>query len=305
MAEDGLTCFVVGTNGDSLDTFVYCRYFAENLHHYSVMEDGEKVYEGLSYDTYCYRHDKEAMERMEKGEIPEGFLKLISDKELRVIHKDVIEKTKIKLDPLNFFELCAFVNAIVRERYFILLKPTIKDTLEELKDVTKITFTSENGKSTETTNSTLIDYLLKSAKESPKEEGYETFKMVKGDELIDNIYLQSRFVFYLARFLQEYFPDAVRRANCCMVSLPEQRFILRMLSYFGLAPDGITLTDSRFRQLISFFKNNPLNDTLGKFPDIGYVPIDFVKYQDWRKKDWYKHPIQPFEVGEIISFKDI
>ena len=305
MAEEGLTCYVVETDGKTVYTFAYCKYFAENIHYYSEMDGGEKVYDGLSYDTYAYRHDKEAMERMEKGEIPEGFLKLINDKELRAIQKDIIEKTKIKLDPLNFFELCAFVNAIVRERYFILLKPTIKDTLEELKDVTKITFTSKNGKSTETTNSTLIDYLLKSAKDSPKEESYETFKMVKGDALIDNIYLQSRFVFYLARFLQEYFPDAVRRANCCMVSLPEQRFILRMLSYFGLAPDGITLTDSRFRQLISFYKTNPLSDTFGKFPEIGYIPIDFVKYQDWRKKDWYKHPITPMEVGETVHIKDI
>jgi hypothetical protein len=78
-----------------------------------------------------------------------------------------------------------------------------------------------------------------------------------------------------------------------------------MLSYFGLAPDGITLTDSRFRQLISFYKNNPLGDTVGKFPKIGYIPMDFVKYQDWRKKDWYKHPITPMEVGETVHIKDI
>lgn len=305
MAEDGLTCFVVETDGETVNTFAYCRYFAENIHFYFTMEEGEKVYEGLSYDDYCYRHDKEVSELMKEGKFPESFIKLINDKELRVIHKEVIEKTKIKLDPLNFFELCAFVNAIVRERYFILLKPTIKDTLEELKDVTKITFTSKNGVSTETTNSTLINHLLETAKDSPKEEGYETFKMVKGDTMIDNIYLQSRFVYYLARFLQEYFPDAVRRTNCCMVSLPEQRFILRMLSYFGLAPDGITLTDSRFRQLISFHKNNHLDSSIGRFPEIGYVPIDLVKYQDWRKKDWYKKPITPFKVGETVKFTDL
>lgn len=305
MAEEGLKCYVVETDGQTIDISVYCRYFAENIQSYSIVDGNVKVYDGISFDDYAYKRDQQTQEQLKQGEFPKDLMKLIQDKELVKIQKEIINTTKINLDPLNFLELCAFVNAIVRERYFVLLKPTIKDTLEELKDITKITFTSKNGSNTETTNTKLINFLLDSAKEPPKEDCYETFKLVKMDQIIDNIYLQSKFAYYLAGFLKEYFPNAVRRANCCMVSLPEQRFILRMLSYFGLAPDGITLTDSRFRQLISFYKNNHISESISRFPDIGYLAIEFVKYQDWRKKNWFKHPLHPLETGDTINFSEL
>ena len=73
-----------------------------------------------------------------------------------------------------------------------------KSSIVIFKIITKITFTSKNGSNTETTNTKLINFLLDSAKEPPKEDCYETFKLVKMDQIIDNIYLQSKFYKYKA-----------------------------------------------------------------------------------------------------------
>ena len=63
-----------------------------------------------------------------------------------------------------------------------------------------------------------------------------------------------------------------------------------MIYILNFSYDGITLTDSRFRQLISFYKNNHISESISKFPDIRHLAVEFVKYQDWRKRNWFKHP---------------
>lgn len=287
------------------DITVYASYFADHIHpYYETGENGERVYSGLSYDDFAIRWEKE----------PDRFIKalqkMLKDNELLGLQDELEEKVGIKLDFLNFYPLCAFVDAIVRERYFILLKPTIKDILAELKEAKEITITNTDGTKVNITNTELVEKVIDSIK-AIEDDGkhYETEKMVRIDEIANNVVMQSQFVYLIATFLKSYFPDAKRRKNCCMVSEPEQRLILRLLIYFKLAPEGMTLTTSRFRQLIGCYHNLKMGNEYSTLPEIGTVPVTFVKYEDWHRKDmdWSKPSLtlHPFNEGETITIKKL
>ena len=96
-----------------------------------------------------------------------------------------------------------------------------------------------------------------------------------------------------------------------MVSVPEQRLILRLMSYFKLAPENITLTTARFRELIVCFRKLKIDEGYSVLPEIGIVPVMFVKYEDWHKKkidpsnpNFFSHPLKKGDViivGNLIK----
>jgi len=227
------------------------------------------------------------------------FSKWIKDEELESLHKDIKGKG-MKLCPLNFFTLCQYVLAIIKEQYFLLLKPTIADTLAELSDVNSITFTNSDGSSISSNNSELIKNVLKCVKDSDGKV-FEADKLVRVDKITDKILIQSSFAYYVALFLKEYFKDYPRRNNCCMVSATEQKLILYMLYFFGLAP--APLTDSRFRQLIAYFKAHQTRVSYSILPEIGIIPMEVIRYGDWKdgniKLDKLKYSISK---GDTITF---
>ena len=287
------------------DITVYASYFAEHIQERIPTEkDGEWVYDGLSYGDFAVRWEKE----------PDRFIKalqkMLADKELLSLQDELEEKVGIKLDFLNFYPLCAFVDAIVRERYFVLLKPTSKDVLAELKEAKEVTITNSDGTKVSVTNTRLVEAAINAIKESDDDgKHYETERMVRVDEIANNVIMQSKFAYWIATFLQKYFPNAKRRKNCCMVSEPEQRLILRLLIYFKLAPEGMTLTTSRFRQLIGCYYNLRDENGYSCLPEIGTVPLIFVKYEDWHRKDmdWTKASLilHEFKEGETITINKL
>ena len=287
------------------DITVYLVYFANNIQeHFPGEKEGEWISDGLSYWDFAEKWDKD----------PERFVKALNkmkaDKELSKLQDEIEKKLGIQLDYFNFYPLCAFVNAIVRERYFILLKPTVKDIVAELKEAKEITITNTDGTKVKINDAKLIESAINGIKASEDDgKHYETEKMVRIDEIANNVIMQAKFAFYIATFLQKYFPEVKRRKNCCMVTEPEQRLILRLLSYFKLAPEGITLTTSRFRQLISCYHNLKMDNGYSTFPKVGTVPVIFVKYEDWHKKnfDWTKTSLtlHPFKEGETITINKL
>lgn len=287
------------------DITAYTSYFANHIHpYYEIGDNGERVYDGLSYGQFAIRWEKEP-DRFFKG-----LNKMLADKVLLKLQDELEEKVGIKLDFLNFYPLCAFVDAIVRERYFILLKPTVKDILAELKEAKEITITNTDGSKVYITNTELVEKVTSALKETEDDgKHYEAEKMVRIDDIANNIIMQSKFAYWIATFLKEYFPDAKRRKNCCMVSEPEQRLILRLLIYFKLAPEGMTLTTSRFRQLIGCYHNLKMDDSYSIFPKIGTMPVTFVKYEDWHRKDmdWSKTSLtlHPINEGVTITIKKL
>ena len=184
----------------------------------------------------------------------------------------------------------------------MLLKPTINDTIEELSDVKSITFTNADGKEVKADNVELIKMVVDNIKAGDT-NAYEIDRIARVDKLgglMDKALLQSSFIYYVALFLGSYFKDYPRRANCCMVSATEQKLILYMLYFFGLAP--APLTDSRFRQLVKYYKEHRSRVSLSNLPNVGVIPLEVIKYKDWKdgiKLNKLKYPVNK---GDTIIF---
>lgn len=274
----------------------YIDYFMNNLQN-KIEIDGTTYLEGAT-TAYAF-----ADSLTDKLFTTPDFDRWVKDDTLDKLHKE-IKANGMKLCPLNFYSFCQYILAIIKEQYFVLLKPTIADTIEELTDVKSITFTNGDGKEVKADNAQLIKIVLDNIKAGDSTT-YEADRLARVDKLgsmIDKTLIQSSFVFNVALFLKEYFKDYPRRANCCMVSAPEQQLILYMLYFFGLAP--APLTDSRFRQLIKYYKEHRSRVSLSSLPSIGIIPMEFIKYKDWKdgiKLNQLKYPVNK---GDTIKFPD-
>lgn len=292
------------TGRDEFDPYVYSVFFADKIQERLLIPEedgGGTVTLGLSLETFAKKWESD----------PESFYKrfygeIVADEELSKLQEEIEENVGIKIEFINFYTLCSFVDALIREQYFILLKPTAKDIISEVKEAKEVTITNADGTKVSVTSKKLVDEMVK-AISAVDNKVYEIEKIVRIDEITNNVVMQSKFVSLIAIFLQKYFPDARRRKNCCRVSEPEQRLILRMLMHFSLSPEGVTLTASRFRQLISYF--DTLNKNEARIPLMGTLKLTPVKYEDWSRnaKDWTKTSfiLHPLEKGDIISLENL
>lgn len=288
------------TGRDEFDPYVYSVFFANKIQEriYLSGDSGETVTLGLSLVAFADKleSDLESFYKRFFGEI-------VADKELSKLQEEIEENVGIRIEFLNFYTLCSFVDALIREHYFILLKPSAKDALAEFKDAKEVTVTDADGTKVSITRKRLVNAVVKVIRSTNSNE-YEIEKIVRIDEITNNVVMQSKFVSLIAIFLQKYFPDAKRRKNCCRVSEPEQRLILRMLMHFNLSPEGVTLTTSRFRQLIRYF--DALEKNEADLPLLGTHKLTPVKYEDWSRnaKDWTKTSfiLHPLEKGDQIYF---
>ena len=293
--------------GYEYNIYVYAEFFAQNIQDCSILEDGTKYY---AYPFGRYVQLSVSNEEHIKN-ITDNMQKLFPDKEFDGIQTELEEKIGIQVDGINLYVLCDFIDKVVREEYFILLKPTVKDIVAEIKEIKEakeLVLTNADGSKVSITNSKMIEAALTAMKECEDDsKNYEDYKLVRIDEFANNVLIQSRFAYWVAATLKEFFPNAKRRKNCCMVSEVEQRLILKMLSYFKLAPEGVSLTPSRFRQLINYYDNTKKEESISNFPDeIGRLPVTFVKYEDWHRKDidWQNPKLQlhPMADGETVTF---
>lgn len=291
------------TGRDEFDPYVYSVFFANKIQEriYLSGDSGETVTLGLSLEAFADKLESDL------GSFYKRFYgEIVADKELSKLQEEIEENVGIKIEFINFYTLCSFVDALIREQYFILLKPTAKDIISEVKEAKEITITDADGTKVSVTSKKLVDEMVK-AISAVDNKVYEIEKIVRIDEITNNVVMQSKFVSLIAIFLQKYFPDARRRKNCCRVSEPEQRLILRMLMHFKLSPEGVTLTTSRFRQLTSCFETLEKNEA--DIPLAGNHKITPVKYEDWSRnaKDWTKTSfiLHPLEKGDIISLENL
>lgn len=285
---------------------LYCEWFEDHLHNYHVLEDGSKMYEGMSFEQFAIRHNNSVMDFIDSiGE-------LIEDKELIEIEAEIENKLKIQLDMANFFMLCVFINEFIREHYLVLLKKPTKEAIEELGEIKEITFTNIEGKTVTTNCTKLIEAIMSASTEPLKTEGkiMETEIMGRYDKLnsiVEANVLQSKFAYYVASFLKNAFPNANRshRGKQGFISPIEQKLILRLMSYFGLAPKGYTLTTDRFRKLMESYNKLNFPIQYAQMPKVGLVPITYVKYEDWKNKiNWFDPNLElrPLEEGDCIYF---
>ena len=269
----------------------YIDFFIKNIQNRIQLDEGKTHLEGeLAGRRFLQSFDIGPFS-------DKNFEKWANDKNLDKLH-NILTDSGMELCPVNFYTLCQYILAIIKEQYLILLKPTITDTLEELSEIESITFKTKEGKSVTTNNTNIIKMVSDSIHTLPSEQ-YEKDKVIKIDEITNNIVIQSSFVYYLADFLGKYFKDYPRRSNCCMVSAKEQDLILYLLYYFDLAP--VPLTNSRFRQLISYYKSHRSKISLLKNREGEIIPVQFIKYKDWKKGTIDFDNIEELKEGETVS----
>lgn len=267
----------------------YISFFMENLQLKIDLEDGSTILENELASTSFLNN---LLENWCKSDDCKRWSK---DEKLEKIHKELKEKG-MRLCPVNFFTLCQYILNLIKFQFFMLLEPTTADIIE-LKDVKSITFENSDNTKTTITNINTIKSIIGGLK-ADSCTSYEAYKLVRIEKMVNKVLLQASFAYNVSLFLKSYFKDYPRRKNCCMVSPLEQKLILYMLYFFGLAPD--VLTDSRFRQLISYYKDHRSRVTISNLPKIGCVPIEFVKYKDW-KNGIDLNNISPLEKGETVS----
>lgn len=282
----------------------YCKYFAENIQEYDESPNGKKIYEGISFAEFGATFGSNINDEVELLRFIVNMI--ISDRELEELQEKIIKDVIDNFCLFNFLALSTFVNVIIRARYYFLLEPTAEELAKEIKGNFKaVTFTKNDGKKV-TYDSDEFITMLNNAIGNYKGESnnYECKKVVRIDDIANNEVLQSVFVVKMAQFLQRYFPFANRRANCCMVSKLEQTLILKLLSFYGLAPKGVTLSDSRFRQLVATYNKLVHNDDLQQITDDIIIHASFVSYSQWHyDKHWIEKKIEnPFEINSTVHF---
>ncbi len=280
--------FVLG-NGE-YNVCAYCDYFVENLQDMLISENSI-IRNRMSIERFKKFYPKSIIDY--------GLLKLDNDSNLLKIIKE-LKAIGVNLDLPNFYVLCKYINALIRNDGYVLLKPTFKDTISELEDVVEISFKNKNGQVVTTTNSVLVEHLIETIKQIKDDGRYETYKIARIDKagLVNNRLLQIRFVYLTTAFLQDYFKDAHRRSNA-MLDTKEQNLIMKMMAKMELS--SVELNEDSYRKIVSETRKIAnYNDNIDQLTKEG---VTYIKYEDWhnrKKSDWSSpniklHPISDEE----------
>lgn len=288
-----------------MNPFVYLHFYEEKIHPYTVLEGNDnRFYDGVSVDEFMNRH--------KEGFLME-FMNFINDeklgKKIDKIQEELLEEGK-QVCVINLFMLGLFLVEKAKSKYFWLLKPQIKETLAELKEIKKITFTNTDGTKVESNSDALIKTVLEALEAKKDETNYEVAKMVSWDKLSNNVLLQSYFIHDLTEFLNKYFP--VKRKNDALISMKEQELIALLMYHLKLSPTIVT--ESRYRQLRLYYNNiKKVNTDFCNFPFADgehklMIMPDFIPYSKWKKGkiDWTKDVIlTPDKDATFLFAKDM
>lgn len=284
-----------------LDPFVFLKFYEDNIHPYDeflIDEKPERIYQGITAKDFFAMYK-------------EGFLSIIppilNDKRLDKLQSELEDEGK-QICMFNMTILALFLTLRGKSRYVFLLKPQIKDTLNALGKVCKITFTNEDGSNTESSSKRLIKEILQymESKKDIDNSHYEIEKVVTWDKVSNNSIMQSYFVHDLTVFLSKYFP--IKRKKNAQISTKEVELILYLMKLMNLSKEE--LTNKRYWQLMKIYTkiSHQVTD-IGRFTIKGQemlIPMIFVPYSIWSKGkiDWaeYEMPGIDMQEGTIIQF---
>lgn len=211
--------FVTDENGIPLfNPFNYLDFYEANIHPYNIYKSEVnelKIYEGMTAEEFQEKYK-------------DGYLALFQYvlKEERLSElQDELEAENKQICMVNLCILSLFLLERGRARYLFLMKPTISETLSALKNVSKISFTNEDGTTVESSSKVLIKTVMETLETKSKidETDHEFEKLATWDKLADKSVMQSYFVHDLAMFLNKYFP--VKRKKDALVQTANQ-FVL-------------------------------------------------------------------------------
>lgn len=123
----------------AVDTWKYAIYFFENIQRKDISE--RSVYlDGLRLDKF--------VEIFIKDKNHQKICTFLTDDYSCFLHHEMQEKYGTHINWVALYGLCAYIREIINRRYALLLKPTLKDTVEEiggLDNFESVTFNLKNG----------------------------------------------------------------------------------------------------------------------------------------------------------------
>ena len=220
--------------------FNYLEFYVDNIQPYTQFEDSpEKIYEGITEDDFFKSY-------------PNGFSDLFKlllfDKRLIQL-QDELENEHKQVCLFNMAVLSQFLIERGKSRYLYLLRPSISETLAELKDVSKITFTNKDGSMVESKSTILIKKVMETL-ESEKDSdalNCQVEKIVTWDKFSNNSIMQSYFVHDLTMFLHKYFP--IKRKKDALISTKEVDFVKAELNEIFNNPDTESWFNGTFQKV--------------------------------------------------------
>lgn len=296
---------VTDENGvPTFNPFDYLDFYEAKIHPYNIYKSDEpevddlKIYEGITADEFQEKFSKDYF----------SVIKFLFENQRLSELQNELETENKQVCMVNLGILSLFLRERGKARYLFLMKPKINETLSALKNVSKITFTNEDGSVVESNSQTLINMILETMKEKSRvdENSHEYEKLVTWDKFVDKSVMQSFFVHDLAMFLNKYFP--VKRKKNALISTKEVELILYFMKLVGLSKEE--LTNKRYWQLMNIYEkinkepSSLVNFNMGEKTVI--IPMQYIPYSIWNngKIDWTdeKIPETIIKEGDTIKF---
>lgn len=272
----------------AIDTWKYAIYFFENIQRKDISKDSIYL-DGLRLDKF--------MEIFINGNHHQKISQFLTDERSCCLHQEMLEKYGTYINWVALYGLCAYIREIINRRYALLLKPSLKDTVEEIGGVTNlnsVTFNLKDG-SKHTTDFNEVKKLIVNALETSNQPVVGFHKIERKVDVYTKEYGQIEFVRYLSQFLHTYFSSVKRRKNSYLTAT-EQKMVCYLLMFFDFSPEVVT--ESRFRQLFSS-KYNAVDHIMPLFiPGLLETNLklylEFIPYSIWKKG-----PINPLKEKEL------
>lgn len=261
----------------AIDIWCYADYFFSKIQDKSVSENMLYV-DGIRIDKFKEYFVKE-MKYVD-------FCEYLKDPTFCELQLEMNERHNTHINWVALYGLSMYVKEIINRRLVLLMKPSIRESLEEIAaggGIASIGFNLKNG-GTHTSDYSLLTDRVMNALTECQDETVGLHKIVRKVDVYTNEYGQIEFVRYMSKFFHEYFSEVRRRKNSYLTTT-EQKIICYLLKFFGFSP--VVVQESRFRQLYNS-KYNPQGHYLplnipGVVESKAMVYLEFLPYSIWKQ----------------------
>lgn len=272
----------------AVDMWKYSIYFFEKIQRKEISKDFVYI-DGIRLDRY--------VDLMRKEKHAEKIIDFMRDKTSCELCLEMEAKHNTHVNWVALYGLCSYIREIINRRLALLLKPTLKDTISEIKDLEnldKISFELKDG-SNHISDFCEVKKTVWEALNKCDDSSIGFHKIVKKVDVYTHEYGEIEFVRYISKFFHEYFTNVHRRKNSYL-SVTEQKLVCFLLHYFGFAPAKVQ--ESRYRQLFNS-KYESMDHLLscdipGFFESNVKIFMEYIPY-----KVWSKGKINPLKENEI------
>lgn len=272
----------------AVDTWKYAIYFFDKIQRKDISKESVFI-DGIRLDKY--------VEIFKKENHAQRVVDFIKDKTSYALCKELETQYNTHINWVALYGLCSYIREIINRRLALLLKPTLQDTISEIKEldnIESISFELKDGNS-HTTDFCEVKKIIWESIKNGEETTVGFHKIVKKVDVYTHEYGEIEFVRYISKFLHEYFNGIKRRKNSYLTTT-EQKLVCFLLKYFGFAPHKVQ--ESRFRQLFNSKYEAldhifPLNIP-GFFESNVILYLEYIPYKVWSKGE-----INPLKEKEL------